>query len=35
MGTAVTEIHVRQENGVAWIAIDRPPLNVLTMAPPR
>ena len=32
MGTIVTKVHVRQENGVAWIAIDRPPLNVLTMA---
>ena len=32
MATVVTEVHVRQENGVAWITIDHPPVNVLTMA---
>ena len=28
----VSEVRVRQDNGVAWVVIDHPPLNVLTMA---
>ena len=32
MATVVTEVHVREENGVGWITIDHPPVNVLTMA---
>ncbi len=31
VGPVATEIHVRRQDGVAWIAIDRPPLNVLTI----
>jgi len=31
-GAVASEVRVRQENGVAWIAIDHPPVNVLTMA---
>ena len=31
MGTSAPEVRVRQEDGVAWIVIDRPPVNVLSM----